>query len=286
MKNKLINIFLILALVAGLSLLLYPTISDYWNSLHASQAVASYDQAVKSMDEGKYDELLQRAGQYNRDLFLRGSLFALTDEEREDYNSQLDIDGSGVMGYIEIPTIKVSLPIYHGTSDDVLQVAVGHLEWSSLPVGGESTHCVLSGHRGLPSAKLFTNLDQLAEGDLFVIRTLDEVLTYEVDRILIVLPSEVQALAAEEGKDLCTLVTCTPFGVNTHRLLIRGHRIAYTPKDEESPTTEPAETSEPVDSTWEQEYEKGVYFAIGVVVIICLVLFLGWLMQRGESRAS
>lgn len=225
MKNKLINIFLILALVAGLSLLLYPTVSDYWNSLHTSQAVASYDQAVKSMDEGKYDELLQRAGQYNRDLFLRGSLFALTDEEREDYNSQLDIDGSGVMGYIEIPTIKVSLPIYHGTSDDVLQVAVGHLEWSSLPVGGESTHCVLSGHRGLPSAKLFTNLDQLTEGDLFVIRTLDEVLTYEVDRILIVLPSELQALAAEEGKDLCTLVTCTPYGVNSHRMLVRGHRV-------------------------------------------------------------
>ena len=225
MKNKLINIFLILALVAGLSLLLYPTVSDYWNSLHTAQAVASYDQAVKSMDEGKYDELLQRAGQYNRDLFLRGSLFALTDEEREDYNSQLDIDGSGVMGYIEIPTIKVSLPIYHGTSDDVLQVAVGHLEWSSLPVGGESTHCVLSGHRGLPSAKLFTNLDQLAEGDLFVIRTLDEVLTYEVDRILIVLPSELQALAAEEGKDLCTLVTCTPYGVNSHRMLVRGHRV-------------------------------------------------------------
>ena len=225
MKNKLINIFLILALVAGLSLLLYPTVSDYWNSLHASQAVASYDQAVKSMDEGKYDELLQRAGQYNRDLFLRGSLFALTDEEREDYNSQLDIDGSGVMGYIEIPTIKVSLPIYHGTSDDVLQVAVGHLEWSSLPVGGESTHCVLSGHRGLPSAKLFTNLVQLTEGDLFVIRTLDEVLTYEVDRILIVLPSELQALAAEEGKDLCTLVTCTPYGVNSHRMLVRGHRV-------------------------------------------------------------
>ena len=225
MKNKLINIFLILALVAGLSLLLYPTVSDYWNSLHPSQAVASYDQAVKSMDEGKYDELLQRAGQYNRDLFLRGTLFALTDEEREDYNSQLDIDGSGVMGYIEIPTIKVSLPIYHGTSDDVLQVAVGHLEWSSLPVGGESTHCVLSGHRGLPSAKLFTNLDQLTEGDLFVIRTLDEVLTYEVDRILIVLPSELQALAAEEGKDLCTLVTCTPYGVNSHRMLVRGHRV-------------------------------------------------------------
>lgn len=129
------------------------------------------------------------------------------------------------MGYIEIPTIKVSLPIYHGTSDDVLQIAVGHLEWSSLPVGGESTHCVLSGHRGLPSAKLFTNLDQLSEGDLFVIRTLDEVLTYEVDRILIVLPGEVQTLGIEEGKDLCTLVTCTPYGVNSHRMLVRGHRV-------------------------------------------------------------
>ena len=225
MKNKLINIFLILALVAGLSLLLYPTVSDYWNSLHASQAVASYDQAVKSMDEGKYDELLQRAGQYNRDLFLRGTLFALTDEEREDYNSQLDIDGSGVMGYIEIPTIKVSLPIYHGTSDDVLQVAVGHLQWSSLPVGGESTHCVLSGHRGLPSAKLFTNLDKLREGDTFLLRVLDEILTYEVDQILIVEPQDTAALEIVEGQDYCTLVTCTPYGINTHRLLVRGHRI-------------------------------------------------------------
>ena len=208
--KKLINILLVLALLAGLSLLLYPTVSDYWNSLHASQAVASYDEAVQSMDAGRYDALLQSAQRYNRDLFSRGSLFSLTDEQREDYLSQLSIDTSGIMGYIEIPTIKVSLPIYHGTSDDVLQIAVGHLEWSSLPVGGESTHCVLSGLRGLPSAKLFTNLDQLSEGDLFVIRTLDEVLTYEVDRILIVLPGEVQTLGIEEGKDLCTLVTCTP----------------------------------------------------------------------------
>lgn len=223
--KKLINILLVLALLAGLSLLLYPTVSDYWNSLHVSQAVASYDEAVQSMDAGRYDALLQSAQRYNRDLFSRGSLFSLTDEQREDYLSQLSIDTSGIMGYIEIPTIKVSLPIYHGTSDDVLQIAVGHLEWSSLPVGGESTHCVLSGHRGLPSAKLFTNLDQLSEGDLFVIRTLDEVLTYEVDRILIVLPGEVQTLGIEEGKDLCTLVTCTPYGVNSHRMLVRGHRV-------------------------------------------------------------
>ena len=278
MKNKLINIFLILALVAGLSLLLYPTVSDYWNSLHASQAVASYDQAVKSMDEGKYDELLQRAGQYNRDLFLRGTLFALTDEEREDYNSQLDIDGSGVMGYIEIPTIKVSLPIYHGTSDDVLQVAVGHLEWSSLPVGGESTHCVLSGHRGLPSAKLFTNLDQLTEGDLFVIRTLDEVLTYEVDRILIVLPSELQALAAEEGKDLCTLVTCTPYGVNDHRLLVHCVRTKYNKKD--------VDKQKSLAGRHWGKREFAVLIVVVAIVLLLLDIVIHAIRKRRKAKAS
>lgn len=225
MKNKLTTILLIAALVAGLSLLLYPSVSDYWNSLHASRAVASYDEEVRYLDAGRYDALLQSARDYNRALFERGSLFTLTDAQREEYGAQLSIDDSGIMGYIEIPTIKLSLPIYHGTSDDVLQVAVGHLEWSSLPVGGASTHCVLSGHRGLPSAKLFTNLDQLTAGDEFVIRTLDEVLTYEVDRILIVEPGEVQSLAIEEGQDLCTLVTCTPYGVNSHRMLVRGHRV-------------------------------------------------------------
>ena len=225
MKNKITTILLVIALLAGLSLLLYPSVSDYWNSLHASRAVASYDEEVRGMDSGRYDALLAGAHAYNHALFARGSLFSLTDAQREDYAAQLRIDDSGIMGYIEIPTIKLSLPIYHGTGDDVLQVAVGHLEWSSLPVGGESTHCVLSGHRGLPSAKLFTNLDQLAEGDLFVIRTLDEVLTYEVDRILIVEPDEVRSLAIEEGKDLCTLVTCTPYGVNSHRMLVRGHRV-------------------------------------------------------------
>lgn len=225
MKNKITTTLLVIALLAGLSLLLYPSVSDYWNSLHTSRAVASYDEEVRRMDSGRYDALLASAHDYNRALFARGSLFSLTDAQREDYAAQLCIDDSGIMGYIEIPTIKLSLPIYHGTGDDVLQVAVGHLEWSSLPVGGESTHCVLSGHRGLPSAKLFTNLDQLAEGDLFVIRTLDEVLTYEVDRILIVEPGEVRALAIEEGKDLCTLVTCTPYGVNSHRMLLRGQRV-------------------------------------------------------------
>ena len=226
MKNRIVNLLLAAAFLAGLSLLLYPTVSDYWNSLHASKAVAAYDQEVRQLDQGRYDALLDAAREYNRTLLDRSSGYYLTDDQKARYDSLLNVDGGGIMGYIEIPTIKLSLPIYHGTEEDVLQIAVGHLDWSSLPVGGESTHCVLSGHRGLPSAKLFTNLDQLVEGDAFVIHTLDEVLTYEVDQILIVEPDEVSALSIEEGKDLCTLVTCTPYGVNSHRLLVRGHRVA------------------------------------------------------------
>ena len=226
MKNRIVNLLLAAAFLAGLSLLLYPTVSDYWNSLHASKAVAAYDQEVRQLDQGRYDALLDAAREYNRTLLDRSSGYYLTDDQKARYDSLLNVDGGGIMGYIEIPTIKLSLPIYHGTEEDVLQIAVGHLDWSSLPVGGESTHCVLSGHRGLPSAKLFTNLDQLVEGDAFVIRTLAEVLTYEVDQILIVEPDDVSALSIEEGKDLCTLVTCTPYGVNPHRLLVRGHRVA------------------------------------------------------------
>ncbi|MBQ1188425.1 MAG: class C sortase [Peptococcaceae bacterium] len=149
----------------------------------------------------------------------------LTEEEKEIYEKTLDVSGTGIMGYIEIDSIDVSLPIYHGTEDSVLQIAVGHLDWSSLPVGGAGTHCVMSGHRGLPSAKLFTHLDELVEGDTFVVRVLDEVFTYEVDQILIVEPEDVSALTIEPGNDLCTLVTCTPYGINSHRLLVRGHRI-------------------------------------------------------------
>ena len=225
MKNKISTFLLVLAFLAGLSLLLYPTVSDYWNSLHASEAVAAYAENVENMDTAKYDDILSAAHAYNRSLLGRSSAFTLTDEQKAEYETLLDVNDTGIMGYIEIPSISISLPIYHGTEDSVLQIAVGHLEWSSLPVGGESTHCVLSGHRGLPSAKLFTNLDQLVEGDTFVIRVLDEVLTYEVDQILIVEPEDASALAIEEGKDLCTLVTCTPYGINSHRLLVRGHRV-------------------------------------------------------------
>ena len=155
----------------------------------------------------------------------RRNTYTLSDEQMREYESLLDLSGLGIMGYIEIPEIDCSLPVYHGTEESVLQIAVGHIEWTSLPVGGEGTHCVLSGHRGLPSAKLFTNLDKLEPGDVFLLRILDEVLTYEVDQILIVEPQDTSALQIVKGKDYCTLMTCTPYGVNTHRLLVRGHRI-------------------------------------------------------------
>ena len=225
MRKHLSTIVLLFILFIGLSLLLYPTASDYWNSFHQTRAIATYAENVANLDNNQYDQLWEDARAYNQALPFRSNPYYLSEEQKAQYESLLDVSGLGVMGYIEIPEIDVSLPIYHGTEESVLQVAVGHLDWTSLPVGGESTHCVLSGHRGLPSAKLFTNLDKLREGDTFLLRVLDEVLTYEVDQILIVEPQETAALRVVEGKDYCTLVTCTPYGINTHRLLVRGHRV-------------------------------------------------------------
>ena len=223
--NHLTTIILIVVLIVGLSLLLYPSVSDYWNSFHSSKAISSYAETVANLDKEQYEEMWSAAQAYNQTLASRSTNFALTDEQKEEYEKLLDVSGVGIMGYIEIPELGVTLPIYHGTEESVLQIATGHLEWSSLPVGGASSHCVISGHRGLPSAKLFTDLDKLQEGDTFMLRVLDEVLTYEVDKISIVEPSQVSDLQIVEGKDLCTLVTCTPYGINTHRLLVRGHRI-------------------------------------------------------------
>ena len=219
------TIILILVFLIGLSLLLYPTVSDYWNSLHQSRAITEYAEQVAGLDDELYDQLWEDAEEYNRTLLTKSDRYEMTEEEREEYESLLNVSGSGIIGYIEIPSIDCSLPIYHGVDEAVLQIAVGHIEGSSLPVGGESTHCVISGHRGLPSARLFTDLDKLAEGDQFILRILDETLTYEVDQIRIVEPYEMDALEIEEGKDYCTLVTCTPYGINTHRLLVRGHRV-------------------------------------------------------------
>lgn len=227
MKKKISasTVILILIFLAGLSLLLYPTVSDYWNSFHQSQAIATYAEQVAQLDEKDYSQYWEEANEYNRQLTQRKEIFLLNEQQQAQYDRLLNPSGTGIMGYVEIPSIKCSLPIYHGTNDAVLQVAVGHLEWTSLPTGGDSTHCVVSGHRGLPSAKLFTDLDKLAKGDLFTLRVLDEILTYEVDQILVVLPSETGALQIEEGQDYCTLVTCTPYGINSHRLLVRGHRV-------------------------------------------------------------
>ena len=224
-KSNIINILLVLIFLAGLSLLLYPSVSDYWNSLHQSRAIASYAEEVANLNQEEYERIWNAACEYNASLADRENKYLLSDEQKKEYEELLNVSGLGVMGYIEIPSIKCSLPIYHGTEESILQIAIGHLEWSSLPVGGESTHCVLSGHRGLPSAKLFTDLDKLEEGDIFLLRVLDETLTYEVDQILIVEPEETEALEIEEGKDYCTLVTCTPYGINSHRLLVRGHRV-------------------------------------------------------------
>ena len=226
MKKHLPNILLSLTFLIGLSLLLYPSVSDYWNSLHQSRAIATYAETVTQLDENLYQGLWEEARAYNRSLPGKANRLMPTEEELAVYYSLLDVAGNGILGYIEIPDIKCSLPVYHGVDPAVLQIAVGHIEGTSLPTGGESTHCVLSGHRGLPSAKLFTDLDQMAKGDLFMLRVLDETLTYEVDQILIVEPHVTEDLLIVEGEDLCTLVTCTPYGINSHRMLVRGHRIA------------------------------------------------------------
>lgn len=209
-----------------MSLLLYPTASDYWNSLHQTRAIATYAEAVSEVDDTDYKQMISDAMAYNSRLAESSDRWNMTDEERDEYESLLDVNGTGIIGYVEIPSINVSLPIYHGTDEAVLEIAIGHIEGSSLPVGGAGTHTVLSGHRGLPSAKLFTDIDELVVGDEFYIRVLDETLTYEVDQIRIVEPDDLSDLAIEEDKDLCTLVTCTPYGINSHRLLVSGHRVA------------------------------------------------------------
>lgn len=223
MKKNLSTIILVFIFFVGVSVFLYPTISDYWNSRTQSRAIVDYEKLLKEMTPEDYTAFLDAANSYNK--LLQKTTFPLKDfDEVEGYEEILNVTGDGIMGYITIDKIKVELPIYHGISDPVLNVAVGHLEGSSLPVGGESTHAILSAHRGLPRAKLFTDLDKLEIGDVFSITVLDQVLTYEIDQILIVEPDEVQALRVEEGMDYCTLLTCTPYGINTHRLLVRGVR--------------------------------------------------------------
>ena len=245
-NNRFTTFLLIIIFIAGLSLLLYPTVSDYWNSFTQSKAIASYVEKVADLNKEKYDSIINDAVNYNASLKNRYNSYVLSEQQQKEYASLLNVSGDGVMGYVDIPDIKITLPIYHGTAEEVLQTTVGHLEWTSIPVGGVDTHCVISGHRGLPSAKLFTDLDKLVEGDIFMIRVLDEVLTYEVDRIRIVEPTDTKDLHIVQGEDLCTLLTCTPYGVNSHRMLVRGHRIENIEKSEAARVVSDAMQIEPM----------------------------------------
>lgn len=223
-KNK-IAVMLFLLFLIGVGLVAYPEIRSFWNSRQQARQMKDYEDKATEESERIYEKLLAEADAYNEELGTYGISWILTEEEKEAYQKYLAADDTGIMGYLEIPAIDCALPIYHGTGEEVLQVGVGHVEGSSLPVGGESAHCVLSGHSGLATAELFTNLDQLQEGDVFRIYTLNRVLDYEVDQICVVEPTDFSKLQIEQGQDYCTLLTCTPYGINTHRLLVRGHRI-------------------------------------------------------------
>ena len=252
---------LVLILLIGLSLLLYPSVSNYWNSFHQTRAISTYVETVAHIDNDEYKQLLNEARQYNQDLAATGIKWNMSMDQRSRYLSLLSFDGNGLIGYLEISKLKVMLPMYHGTSDNVLQLGVGHLEGTSLPVGGYGSHCVLSGHRGLPSAKLLSDLNKLVVGDTFTLNVLDEVLTYEVDQIRVVLPADLKDLEIVPEMDYCTLVTCTPYGINTHRLLVRGHRTSNLPGDIR------------VTADALQVNEKLVALAIAVPFLIILALY-------------
>lgn len=268
--DRLMTVVLVCVFFIGLVILLYPTVSDWWNQRISSRAVATYDEKVASMTETDYSAWFEAAEAYNENLATMGSenTISYPNLVDENYWETLDVTGTGIMGYITIEKINVQLPIYHGTDTSVLLAAAGHLEGTSLPVGGESTHCVISAHRGMPSAKLFTDLDQLEIGDTFTITVLNQVLTYEVDQITIVLPDEIENLYIEDGEDYCTLMTCTPYGVNTHRLLVRGKRI---------------ETTAHINVTAEA-YKVDTIVVATVVAVPLMILLLVWLLVSTRRR--
>jgi len=273
-KGNLSTILLILVFLLGLTLLLYPTVSDHWNARHQSRAIAEYAERVAELDNDRYEKLWDTARKYNEGLREKENRFLMSDAEREEYEGLLNVSGNGIIGYIEIPGIDCSLPIYHGTGEAALQVGAGHLEGSSLPVGGAGSHCVISGHRGLPSAKLFTDLDRVNEGDRFRLKILDETLSYEVDQILIVEPSEVEALAIDAKMDYCTLVTCTPYGINSHRLLVRGHRVENQEEPQTARVTADAAQIEPM------------IVAAAIAAPVLLVLLAGTVIHTGRKKKS
>ena len=277
MKRKHIStIFIILIFLVGLGFISYPTVSNLWNQAHQSRAIATYSKQVEKLDDSENKKMLKAARKYNKSLLKKSDHWKLSKKEKKKYESLLDVSGTGIMGYIEVPKIDCSLPIYHGTDEGALQIAIGHLEGSSLPVGGKSTHCVLSGHRGLPSARLFTDLDQMEEGDIFILNILGRKLAYEVDQIKVVLPEEMSDLEIEEGKDLCTLVTCTPYGINTHRLLVRGHRTEYVEKKVEEEKKE----------VQTKKTDIRLMIAGGTGVLILLIIIIVIVIKRRRKRRN
>ena len=275
-KSRASTVILIIVFLVGLSLLLYPSLSDYWNSFRQSRAIASYVESVSHLDNQEYQALLEEARAYNASLVGDKPRFSPTEEELAEYLTLLGSTGAAV-GYVEIPAIKLTLPIYLGTSETVLQVGVGTMEGSSLPIGGESTHAVLTGHRGLPSATLFTDLDRLVQGDMFHIHILNETCTYEVDQILIVEPAEMDALEIVEGEDYCTLVTCTPYGVNSHRMLVRGHRIE-TPEDAVFVQVSP-------DALQMDPLFIAPFVAVPILLVLLLFLLFGGQKRSAKSNS-
>ena len=263
------TVIAVVILAAGVGLLAYPTFSDWWNSYHQSRAIASFVQAVQETDPAVLERMMNDARAYNERLLADNDRWHMTEAELEEYNSLLDLTGNGVMGYVQISSINVDYPIYHGMDEAVLQIAIGHLEGTSLPVGGANTHTALSGHRGLPSARLFTDLDKLREGDTFTITILNETFTYEIDQIRIVLPEDLSNLNIEAGQDYATLITCTPYGINTHRMLVRGHRI---------------ENIEDADAITADALQIPRYIAIPAVAVPLLFLFLVGLLVYYRIR--
>lgn len=258
--------------VLGILLFLYPTISDWWNSFHQSVVISQYSDQIERLNEKQKEELLEEALEYNKNLGEQGISWNLSEDEKKRYTSVLSMHDDGMMGYVEIPSIDCRLPLYHGTEESVLQIGAGHLEGSSLPVGGPASHCIISGHRGLPSARLFTGLDQLEKGDLFLLHVLDETIYYEVERIETVLPEDTQILKIEKGKDLCTLVTCTPYGINTHRLLVTGNRIEK----------ETAQTNGKVmNGGIEMRLMKYIKW-----IVLCLLVVLFWVGSHSKASAA
>ena len=277
MKKVLPVLAVVLIFVLGLGIMLYPTIANYVNARSQTVAIDHYEEAARA-NAAYYEGLLEQAQAFNREIFENGGLVNLTDEQKAAYETLLNLNGDGVMGYIEIPRLELKLSIGHGTEEDVLQRMVGHIEGSSLPVGGESTHAVLSAHRGLPTAKLFSDLDLMQVGDRFTIHTLNQTLTYQVDQITVILPEEIEALAIEPGGDYVTLMTCTPYAVNTHRLLVRGVRV-----EEAEPMPEPAQGGkEPPDAR--RLLQNVVLPALAAVLFGTMLVLLMKVIRGGKRK--